>query len=246
MFRKLTTKISPASCLAMVALFVALSGGAYAAAGKIGTKDIKNSAVTKAKLKKNAVVSAKIADGAVTATKIADGAVEAGKIAPAAVGTDKLVDNSVTGAKVNESSLGIVPDAAKLAGKEPNAFESKGFGGTGDTGTVNLPTSATTQVQALALPAGTYMVFARGGINNNGSEVGTGQSCKVSAGSSSQSIAFGALGANGKAGDREEFEAFVLVALPAAGEATLSCTTNAAWESGNVTDPSLAAVSLQP
>ena len=45
MIRKLT-RIHPASVVAMLALFVALSGVSYAAvSGKIGTKDIKNGAL---------------------------------------------------------------------------------------------------------------------------------------------------------------------------------------------------------
>jgi hypothetical protein len=225
MFRKLT-RISPASCLAMIALFVALGGISYAAGTQIGSSEIKNGAVTKKKLKANSVVTAKIKDNAVTATKIKD--------------------DAVTGAKVVESSLGLVPDAAKLAGQDPTAFQSKGFGGGGDAALVNLPSAATTLVASQSLPAGTYLVLARGGFNNNGAEIKTGQSCTLSAGASVQTIGFSSLAANTQPGDREEFESMVVATLPSAGEATLSCKTSAGWESGNVTDPTIAAVSLQP
>ena len=237
-----------------VALFVALGGVSYAA-GTITTADLKNGVVTKKKLHRNAVVPGKIrkgavtgpkvSDGAITGPKVSDGAIDGAKLAAGAVGTAKLLDGAVTGAKVEESTLGTVPDAAKLAGKPPAGFESKGFGG-GDSPTVNLPSNATTEVKALALPAGTYLILARGGINNNGPEVGAGQSCAVAAGAAAQTISFGALGANGKAGDREEFDAVVVATLDTAANATLSCTTNAAWAAGNITDPTLAAVSLQP
>ncbi|HEX3240872.1 MAG TPA: hypothetical protein VHR18_12165 [Solirubrobacterales bacterium] len=217
MLRKLTTRISPASCLAMVALFVALGGGAYAAAGKIGTPDIKNGAVTKVKIKKEAVTNAKIKNDA------------------------------VTGAKVNEATLGIVPDAAKLAGKAPSGFESKGFGGTGDTVLVNVPKDSVKTVATQSLSAGTYLVLARGGVNNNsGSEIpASGIHCELTAGAITQRIDFGALAKNGEPGDREEFDVFVVATLPGDGAATLSCDANSSW-SGNVTDPTIAAVSLQP
>jgi hypothetical protein len=55
--------------VAVVALFVALGGSAYAAT-KIGTKQIENNAITKSKIKKNAVTTAKIKNGAVTGSKI--------------------------------------------------------------------------------------------------------------------------------------------------------------------------------
>lgn len=205
MIRKLT-RISPASCVAMVALFVALGGVSYAAVGQIGTKDIKNGAVTKAKIKKDAV----------------------------------------TGAKVKESTLGIVPNAAKLAGKAPGAFESKGFASPA-INLANLPSNTNTTVATQSLPAGTYLVLARGGINNNsGEEVPAGENCTLSAGTGAQAIQFGALAKNGAPGDREEFSMQVIATLASPGDATLSCEMSSSWKSGNVTDPSIVAVSLQP
>jgi hypothetical protein len=217
MIRKLTTKISPASCLAMVALFVALGGGAYAAAGKIGSSDIKAGAVTKAKIKKEAVTG------------------------------PKIKQDAVTGAKVKESTLGTVPDAAKLAGKEPGAFESKGFGGNGDSPFVNLLPSSVTEVASQELPAGTYLVLARGGLNNNSTEaIPLGQECTLAAGGTSEKIQFTGLAKNGAPGDREEFSLFIVATLPAPGKAVLSCETDANWKTGNVIEPTVAAVSLQP
>lgn len=216
MTRKILSRISPASVVAMLALFIALGGISYAAAGKIGTADIKNAAVTKAKIKKEAVTTAKIKK------------------------------NAVTGAKVKESSLATVPDAAKLGGREPAAFESKGTD-TAEVAFVNLPKSSTTTVASQALPAGTYLLLGRGGINNNGGEpTGVGQRCSLTAGGTSQTIQFGALAKNTEPGDRDEFSLQLVAVLPAAGEAVLSCQTNSSWSTGNVTDPSIVAVSLQP
>lgn len=105
MFRKLNTRtrISPASPIALLALFVALGGGAYAASGTVGTADLKNRAVTKHKLDRNSVVTGKIRGGAVTRQKLRNGLVNTAKLAP----------ESVTGPKVNEATLGKVPSAAK-------------------------------------------------------------------------------------------------------------------------------------
>lgn len=60
---------SPALVISILALCVALGGTAWAA-GKIGTKNLKNNAVTTAKIKKNAVTTAKIKKGAVTGDKV--------------------------------------------------------------------------------------------------------------------------------------------------------------------------------
>lgn len=225
MLRRIRTRITPATVLATIALFAALGGVSYAA-GKIGTSQIKNGAVTAKKLHRNAVGTNKVRNGAVKTAKIAG--------------------DAVTGAKVAESTLGTVPDAAKLGGKDPAGFESHGFGG-GDGSTVSLPSSTEKTVATLSLPAGTYLVLARGGVNNNGVAVGGGAvGCTVAAGPSSQTIGVGALEANGLPGDREEFSAFVVATLAAPEDAALVCNTSGAWSSGNITDPTLAAVSLQP
>lgn len=71
---------SPALVISLLALFVALGGSAYAAK-KIGTKEIKNNAITPAKIMKGAVT------------------------------TPKIKDNAITGAKIAEASLGSVPNA---------------------------------------------------------------------------------------------------------------------------------------
>ena len=73
---------SPALIIAIVALFVALGSGAYAAT-KIGTSDIQNRAVTKQKIAKKAASSGKLAKGAVKTNKINDEAVTNSKLAHA-------------------------------------------------------------------------------------------------------------------------------------------------------------------
>jgi hypothetical protein len=226
MIRKLT-RIHPASVIAMLALFLALSGISYAAVGgKIGTSEIKNGAVTKVKIKKEAVTGPKIKNDAVTGAKIKD--------------------EAVTGAKVNEATLGTVPDAAKLGGKEPVMFESKGFGGA-DLSFQAIKKSATTTIAQQSLPAGTYLVMARGGVNNNGTEeIDAGAvNCTLTAGGVTREVGFGALAKNTLPGDREEFDLMLLAALPSPGDAVLACEANATWKSGNVTDPTIVAVSLQ-
>ncbi len=93
--------IRPGTVLAMLALFVAMGGAAFAAA-KIDTRDLATASVT----------AKKLANKSVRANKIATGAVRSNKLAAGAVTTDKIADNAVSGPKVDESSLGEVPNAA--------------------------------------------------------------------------------------------------------------------------------------
>jgi hypothetical protein len=79
----------------MLALFLALSGTAYAATlprNSVGTAQLKKNAVTAPKVKKNAVTSPKIKANAVTGAKVKA--------------------NSLTGLDINESLLAKVPSAA--------------------------------------------------------------------------------------------------------------------------------------
>jgi hypothetical protein len=68
---------SPAMVVALSALFIALTGGAYAAvsvpANSVGSKQLKSSAVIQSKLASNAVTSAKIKDGSLFAKDFAAG-----------------------------------------------------------------------------------------------------------------------------------------------------------------------------
>ena len=73
---------SAAMAVAILALGVALGGGAYAAKVKLKANSVKTKTI-----KNGAVTEAKIAGGAVTETKIASGAVTSGKLPACAAGT---------------------------------------------------------------------------------------------------------------------------------------------------------------
>ena len=92
---------SPALVISVIALFVAIGGVSWAAT-KIGTNDIKRGAVTTKKLHKFAV----------TKTKLHGNSVKSGKV----------IDDSLTGADINESTLGQVPDADTVDGFNADAF----------------------------------------------------------------------------------------------------------------------------
>ncbi len=111
-----------AHAIALLALFVAVGGTAYAATA-IGTKQIKNNAVTTAKIKNNAVTTAKIKNNAVTSAKIAS--------------------RSVTPAKMSEyTNSGLVKlsngESKVLLTKGPFKFTAKCVDGGGGVSIANL------------------------------------------------------------------------------------------------------------
>ncbi len=81
-------RVSPAMIVSCVALFLALTGSAFA----VG-------------IAKNSVRSPQIADNTVRTVDLRDGSVKTPKIAPAAIGKDQLAENSVDSLKVEDESL---------------------------------------------------------------------------------------------------------------------------------------------
>ncbi|MFZ2154363.1 MAG: hypothetical protein WAV16_03985 [Candidatus Moraniibacteriota bacterium] len=78
----------------------------------IKSSDIKDGAITSAKLANGIVIQATILDGSITSGKIADGAVVTIKLADGAVTTAKIEDGAITGIKLADNSV----TTAKLQG----------------------------------------------------------------------------------------------------------------------------------
>jgi hypothetical protein len=107
--------LHPATFISLIALFVALGGVGYAAV-QIGTKQIRNGAVTNKKLARNSVSTTKIRSGAVRAGDLASNSVTSGKIAPGTIITSDLASGSVlngnigngqvTGTKIANETIG--------------------------------------------------------------------------------------------------------------------------------------------
>lgn len=82
------TRISPATIISCLALFLALTGSAFA----VG-------------IAKNSVRSAQIVDGTVRTIDVRDNAVNAAKVAPDAIGTEEIAENAVSSPEVAQDSL---------------------------------------------------------------------------------------------------------------------------------------------
>jgi hypothetical protein len=187
----------PATFISLAALFVALGGVGYAAT-KIGTKQLKNRAVTGPKLANNsvtspkiraravrngdlannsvstpkiqngAIISADLAVGSVLNRNLGDGAVTSGKIGTAAVVASKLAANSVT-------NPAIAPDSITAA-QIVNGQVVEG-NGTLSSVEVQLPTAASNS-PLLSFPGlGVLQADCTAGfatvefVNNSGTEI---------------------------------------------------------------------------
>jgi hypothetical protein len=136
--------------VALVALVVALSGTSYAVV-RIGTKQIKNNAVTSEKIRnggvrnvdlaRNSVVTAKIVASAVTGLQIRDAsvgnadlgndAVTGTKVRGGAIGNSDLANDAVSGSKIRDSSVGnteLATDAVTTTKIKDGAIATNDYG----------------------------------------------------------------------------------------------------------------------
>jgi len=114
--KQLSKHLTFANAISCIALFVALSGAAYAATTTLGKKSVKtqnlaNGSVTTLKLKGGSVTTLKLKNGAVTGPKIGPGAVGAGAIAAGAVRSAALGGGVVTEGKLKNGAV----TASKIA-----------------------------------------------------------------------------------------------------------------------------------
>jgi trimeric autotransporter adhesin len=127
--KHLSKHLTFANAISCIALFVALSGAAYAAKTTLGNKAVKtrnlaNGSVTKLKLHRGAVTTLKLRNGAVTGLKIAPGAVGSSQIANGAVRSAALGGGVVTTAKLKNDAVTTnkIQDGAISSGKLSVSF----------------------------------------------------------------------------------------------------------------------------
>jgi hypothetical protein len=142
MFRSLATYLRQHH-VGLLALFIALSGTAYAATlprNSVGTPQLKKNAVTAPKIKKNAVTTAKIKNNAVTGAKVAP--------------------NSLTGQDLNVATLPKVPAAGAADSATTAGVANSLARGDVNATTVMNPASTSTPVDASCDPG--FKGFAAG------------------------------------------------------------------------------------
>lgn len=102
--------LSFANVLSLVALFVALGSGAYAAS-KIGSGDIKNNAVKSKHIKNDQVKSKDVKDENLKGKDVKDGKLTGDDVGDGSLTGDDVGGDSLGGDQIDESTLGKVPSA---------------------------------------------------------------------------------------------------------------------------------------
>lgn len=173
---QLKRHLNPATVISCIALFVALSGAAYAAKTTLGNKAVKtqnlangsvntlklrSGAVTTLKIRNGAVTGPKIAPGAVGSTQIADGAVRSAALGGGVVTEGKLKNGAVTESKLgaNSVSTGKVQNGAVTSGKLATSLLAQLVKNVAYVSKVSGAASATTPQSATAeCPSGKQVI----------------------------------------------------------------------------------------
>jgi hypothetical protein len=176
---------SPALLISCLALFLALTGSAFAVAkNSVRSAQIVNGAVKTVDLGKDAVKSGKIADGTIGAAdlgtdsvgsdEIAKDAVDSDEIAKDAVKSDEIADNAVGSAKVANQSLtadDLAPNSVGSSELQAASVRSSELGPIVQvTNTTAIANGANGGV-SVACPAGTTVISGGGQPANFGVEM---------------------------------------------------------------------------
>jgi hypothetical protein len=162
---------SPAMLVACLALFVALSGGAYAAtqlsANSVGSAQLRDSSVTLKKLSTNSVNASKVVRGSLLAKDF-----KAGQLPTGAVGSQGIQGLiGLTGLAGTTGSVGPTGATGSAGSQGPPGASGNGYDFTTATGSAGPTLSS----------AGTYFFVVEAVIDSGGSAL-TGL-CSVSASS---------------------------------------------------------------
>jgi hypothetical protein len=100
---RLRGRLSPATVIALIALFVALGGTSVAAiaVNSVGKAQIRTGAVGKGEIRANAVGRSELATGAAGKGELASNSVGASEIRASAIDTDELVDGGIGAADLS-------------------------------------------------------------------------------------------------------------------------------------------------
>lgn len=163
-----TTRFTVLSALFALFLAIAWAGNTALADDDdlVGTRNLRDGAVTEPKIADGAVTTSKVGNAAVTNGKIADGAVTSGKLAAGAVGADQIGDDAVGTEKLADGAVttGKLADGAVTLDKlDPNIDLGGG-------GSELLRTIVVSPVGPTAADNCDELLAALDGITDNGPE----------------------------------------------------------------------------
>jgi hypothetical protein len=117
---RLLRHLSFSNVIAMLALFIALGGAAYAGT-KINGNSIKNGSIGGGKLKSDTITANKLRKGTITGTQIAPGSISSSSIDESTLGTVPSAQSATTAGTANKADSAGTADSAKSAERAKTA-----------------------------------------------------------------------------------------------------------------------------
>ena len=204
---------SPAMAVALVALCTSLTGGAYAAAVITGG-DIQNGSITKKDLKKNSVNTKKVKNQTLIADDFAPGQLKEGV----------------------QGIPGLQGDKGDRGPRGPS-------NATAQAGEETTYGNAFTTIMTVSLESGSWVVMAKGQMDNQDLGGARASSCRLRLGPTTvDQIVDVTLPTNGDPGDAAPFALIGASALTSDGQARLEC--QGAGAGGVARDPRITAIQV--
>ena len=157
-------RLSPALVISCLALFMALTGGAFAAGiakNTVRSPQIVDGTIRTIDLRDNSVAAGKIAPDAVDTTEIAENGVDSSDVAPDTLTAGDLAASSVTSSEVADQSLtanDLGPDSVGSSELQAGSVRASELGpiiAVSNQTTINAGANASVSV---ACPAGTVAI----------------------------------------------------------------------------------------
>jgi len=175
MLQRVMRSLSFSNVVAVVALFFALGGTVYAAAGKINGTQIKPNSIPGNRIKPKSLTASQLKANAISAAQIKAGSISAGKIQKGSLTGDQIKAGSLTGTQVQSGSLtGAQIKAGSITGTQVNGSTLTGVSaaaiGTVQyvTSTVNFnETSPTGTATTANCPSGMKVIGGGASVSNN-------------------------------------------------------------------------------
>lgn len=232
MLLHLRQRLTYANVMSSVAVFIALGGSSYAAL------ELSRNAVRSKHIKNGQVRGADIAGNAVSSVKVKDGSLLAADFKAGTLPTGPQGSPGPQGPQGARGELGPKGDRGDRG--EPGLKGDTGATGPSDAFSVKTAMddngivldNGGTQLAALPLPAGKYVVFAKAWIWNRDANARALVRCDLAAGGASDYNRISPSAAGTTTAFRLATNLMLTVELAAAGSATLTCDDH---DSGNPT-----------
>jgi hypothetical protein len=165
MWQRVSRSLSFSNVVAVVALFFALGGTVYAAAGQISGSQIKPNSIPGNRIKPKSLSATQIKANAISAAQIKAGSIPAGKIQSGTLTATQIKAGSLTGTQIKSGSLtGTQVVGSSLTGVSAAAIGAVQY--VGSTVSIN-PTSESGTSTTANCPSGMKVIGGGATVSNS-------------------------------------------------------------------------------